>query len=654
MRRWAVSAVVTILLATGLAAGAGTGPAGAAAQWIDGSFATSSVINCPSMIFGSPYPETGIMSYVGYRGDPTSATPDPAVGQTFPVHVVLGAPGYTCSGQYAGTTLVLPAGLQVVGAPTCAYTAGPSVGGQACTAVPAGQGRYYFRADPDGVTMWPLPHGAILEFTVNVKATQQVSDRVRAEIGVADGNSSPTLAPSVPVYVMPGGNSTPSQTSITYASPSTLRTPGNPPAHESRGYVVAPARGTVAFEIGYQAGNYPGSSTAVVEAGSWYERAQWTYSPAMAGVTYHWRLCFTPDGGSKTCGPDQTFTGLAADSTAPHLDGIEVINSHAGTVGDPVRSPTITMKLTFSEPVTGVEDALFESNGGMTVKPGDKTVVSPISGEAPIYAKTYTVTMPAGLGIGTRGLGVLAGGPVTDAAGNTLANGDSRSVHVNRPTPDVTPPTITPGDLPVVSLGSSFTLHWTASDAGSGLGFFTVRSRSIAPNGTAGGWSKPGRILARDARSASTSLAGGTTRCVRVTATDVSNNSATGADRCTTSPVDDRNTKAGGAWSPVASAAAYRGTLSRSSSVGATRSLTGVTAKRVMLVAEKRPGAGTVEVRVNNVVRATYPLASSVVHPRQIMTVTLPTVISNARVEVRVKSAGHDGVRIDGLGVRGF
>lgn len=152
-------------------------------------------------------------------------------------------------------------------------------------------------------------------------------------------------------------------------------------------------------------------------------------------------------------------------------------------------------------------------------------------------------------------------------------------------------------------------------------------------------------------RSAAVSLAAGSTRCVRVLAADTSGNRSTSASTCTSTPADDRVARTSGTWTNVASTAAFRGTLSKSVQAGATKYLTGVKAKKVIVVVQKGPGAGSIEVRVNGVPRGTYPLASATTRSRQVITVTLPTVVTGATVTVRVASAGSTGVRIDGLGV---
>lgn len=80
--RLLVRAVGAVLAATGLVA-VSPGPVHAAewwetsstAGWYDGQVSYSQVLNCFSVIQGSPYYEAGVGAYVGYLADPQSARP---------------------------------------------------------------------------------------------------------------------------------------------------------------------------------------------------------------------------------------------------------------------------------------------------------------------------------------------------------------------------------------------------------------------------------------------------------------------------------------------------------------------------------------------------------------------------------------------------
>ena len=81
-RRLVVRVVGTVMAAAGLVAVV-PGPASAAewwetsqtATWYDGQPTYSSVMNCFSVIQGSPYYEYGVGAYIGYLADPENLRP---------------------------------------------------------------------------------------------------------------------------------------------------------------------------------------------------------------------------------------------------------------------------------------------------------------------------------------------------------------------------------------------------------------------------------------------------------------------------------------------------------------------------------------------------------------------------------------------------
>ena len=645
IRRNLVRLMAIVLLAVGVPLGMSASPASAAVQWIDGVFAQSQVINCPSMIFGAPYLEPGLITYVGYEGDPVAQTPNPSVGQTFWVHVVIAAAGNSCGGQYAQPALSLPAGLAVAGAAQCVYTSPTrGISNVGCNAVTGQNGALYFN-DGTTNTVWPLPTGGIIEFNVPVRANVRVIDTLRADIGVADGNDNPTLKPTAAEYVLPTDNGGARATQIVYPTPSTTITPGNPATHESRAYVVAPSAGTVRFYVSLASGSYPNPPlvASLPYGGTWLESVAWT--PVTPGTTYYWKVCFTPIGRSQTCGAEQSFKAIGSDAVAPTLDSITVLGPRSGSLAKPITARTVTFRLTFSEPVEGVINRLTESVAGVDLSGQPTTTVSPTTG----LARVHTVTIASGVGVGTRGIGVIAGSGVTDSSGNALAAGRSIKVHVSRATVDTLAPRISTTALPLVSL-RAFTQKWTASDGG-GLGYFTVTTRDTSTAGVDGVWGSP-VALGAAVRSQGIAVAPGSTRCVRVVASDKNGNSATGTVRCTTTPSDDSTIGSTGTWTRLpASSLYFRSTLSRSTQVGATKFIVGAKVKRIVVVVQKRPGSGTIEVRVNGAVIETHSLARSSTANRQMIVVTLPTLLTGATVDVRVKSSGSSGVRVDGLGV---
>ena len=448
------------------------------------------------------------------------------------------------------------------------------------------------------------------------------------------------------MYVAPSG--TVSSTTIAYRSPSTVITPGATPAYKSTGLLSNVVAGTARMRLGtttaYTLMSDPVAGT--IPAGNWSIYSDWTPTATnfIPGLTYHWALCFKPTGGSEQCGTDQTFVAVAADSTRPTINSVTYLGAEAGTVQDPVRGNSVAFRLTFSEPVKDLTNCLFISQAGIAV---GQATWSPLSG----LSTSYVVTIPL-TEIGQGAVGVSVGttcpSKITDAAGNTLSNSLSKSVTIDRLAPDTTAPAISTAALPGVSLTNPLQT-WTASDAG-GLASFQMKSRTTTRTGVVGAWSAP-TILGRTVRQAPLAIVPGTTRCDQVTAYDTAQNHTAGAIRCTVTPLDERATLNTGVWTKFANTAAFGATLSRSTQVGATKYLPGVKGHSVVLVARKQPGAGTVQVLVNGVVKYTWNLASPTVQNKQVLNLTVPAGFTNARVSVRVKAAGTAGVWIDALGV---
>ncbi len=653
MRRWLTRVVVLAVTALGLPVLAGVGPAAASPGWIDGGFANSSIINCGSIIWGSPYSEFGLMTYTGYYGDLGSAVPSPKAGDTFYVHVVVGAPGNSCSGQLAWVDIQLPTGVTAAGAPVCYYD-GVSSTDTACRAMasPYNSGALSIvrsLGSNFNTEVWAAPTGHTLDYVLPVTASGPVSGTLRSYIRALDGNSNPWLTPTSGMYVAPNGTSGPP--SIGYLSPSTTITPGATPGYNSVAMLTTGVAGTGRFIIGTSAGsNSLGTADDVVGAigvGEWVINNNWENSSNQVKAfvpraTYHWKLCFTPSGGSEQCGADQTFVAVGADSVRPTVSSVTYLGANAGTALDPVTSKAVSFKMTFSEPVQGVGNCLTESTGGLSA---GIIQLSPSTG----LSTSYLVTVPnVGLGSGVIGVGVMSCPSVTDAAGNTLSNSASNSVIVNRTVDDTTAPAIATLALPAVSL-STATQKWNASDA-VGLGSFRVKSRTTSQGGVVGAWTA-GTSYSRTLRQAPLATVRGATRCDSVTAYDTSGNSTTAATRCTITPFDERSVSSTGTWTkPANSSAYYASTISKSSQVGATKFLTGAKGNRVVVVAQKRPGAGTIQVLVNGVVKSTISLAATSIKNKQVFTVVVPS-FTNAKVSVRVKTAGTTGVWIDGFGV---
>lgn len=307
----------------------------------------SQVINCASIIFGSPYPEAGIGTYIGFYADPE--TGQPAVNQTFYVEVHMAGLGNPCSGQRAAVELGLPAGLtlNITGAtPIQCYvgsqTLNPAQCPQTMQTSPYRPGAlWYPSVDSAHAYTWPMPQGGSWTFRFPVRSsTLQSSSLLQAFIQVLDGYGNPVLNPRQGLYVFNGSNP-----SVLYPSPSTEFTAvpnsGNFTV-KSSAYIYKPLAqtGTVYFEIATNASFTPVLFTDPAAVPSNMQAlSAWTdWVPGPGGgsfaiqpnTTYYWRARYTPTAGSTVVGTTQTFTtpstgnnivgnGTAASCTLPAL-----------------------------------------------------------------------------------------------------------------------------------------------------------------------------------------------------------------------------------------------------------------------------------------------------------------------------------------------
>lgn len=237
-----VVAMVTAVL------GFGATPAQAAAKWNSGSTKYTTITNCPSIIWGTPYQEYGIGAFVSYWGDQTSNPISPATGETTYLDTFAMRVGSHCSTPIIYPRFVLPGGVEFdkTQAIKCYYTPPGQAQRQVTHAGECPQwanisaNGYYSNSVSGWGGGWPLPsvngdNGSAWEFLVPVKATsQQWGSQLTTELGIADGNSGPTLNLTVPFYTAappvtaPGA---PTNVAAHATSPTSAQVSFNPPAN---------------------------------------------------------------------------------------------------------------------------------------------------------------------------------------------------------------------------------------------------------------------------------------------------------------------------------------------------------------------------------------------------------------------------------------
>jgi predicted outer membrane repeat protein len=306
---------------TGAARGPSAPSSPYAQQWLNGPLVGTSVINCASVIFGSPYAEQGLGAFVSQLVDPALSQPQP--NQTYYLRVYIAATGNPCPVQITSVEFELPpnTAYDFGNAPFCFHNQGAGTGSTStCGMIEnTSAGRLWVRStDPSG--FWVFRQGYTLDIQIPVKSSAPFTAQpAGVRIQVADGNSSPTLNPFVNAYVFPGTGSggssgggtggSPSSNPPTFAfdAPSTISVTQN--GATAQGYLYTPAlAGNLFFDYGTVPGSYANTvGPSSLAAGSWFNTVNMNgfVSP---GTTYYWRFRFVGANSVTYSSSEQSFT----------------------------------------------------------------------------------------------------------------------------------------------------------------------------------------------------------------------------------------------------------------------------------------------------------------------------------------------------------
>jgi hypothetical protein len=195
--------------------------------------------------------------------------------------------------------------------------------------------------------------------------------------------------------------------------------------------------------------------------------------------------------------------------------------------------------------------------------------------------------------------------------------------------------------------GKSIPASWRATDDLAGVWKMAVRVRSARRSGDFSTWS----MWFRGTTVTSGVFTGkpGRTYCFSARATDRSGNvGAWSAERCATTPIDDRAFDVRGPWSRVESSTAYGRTLTRTDVSGARLRLADVPARALRLVARTCPTCGKVRVTHGGRDLGVVDLSSGRVRNRRVVLVRDYDRLRHGAVVVRVVGQGRP-VSIDGI-----
>lgn len=196
-------------------------------------------------------------------------------------------------------------------------------------------------------------------------------------------------------------------------------------------------------------------------------------------------------------------------------------------------------------------------------------------------------------------------------------------------------------------VGKVMTLAWTGTDAESPVSF--VLSARVAPIGGTFGAPTAVALASPTTTTAKVTLTPGSTYCWTVTATSAGG-ATKSAERCTALPLHSCGLSARGTWAKKTGTGYYLSRYRVAKGKGASLLRTGVTAKRISLVATRARGAGTVTVWFGTTKLKTVKLAYTATRKRQVIPIIAFTKVKKGTITIRVETSGKP-VTIEGLAV---
>jgi hypothetical protein len=203
--------------------------------------------------------------------------------------------------------------------------------------------------------------------------------------------------------------------------------------------------------------------------------------------------------------------------------------------------------------------------------------------------------------------------------------------------------------VPRYSLADSRTVSWTASDIGTGVAAFDVRSRTARSSGGSFGPFSPFRTKTPDVFG---TFAGtpGHTYCLQVRGRDFAGNvGAFGAQSCEAIPLDERALTATGSWTDLSGAGFYRGTAMSSKTAGS-KLVVDVAYRHLAVVVTTCPACGTLRVLLGTTLLETVHLSGSTTRHSRVIQVDAPTTQRAGTITLRQASNGKP-VIVEGLAV---
>jgi Ca2+-binding RTX toxin-like protein len=272
----------------------------------------------------------------------------------------------------------------------------------------------YLSNDTAHARTWPLPQGAWWEFRIPVKSTRTISgENFYSFVKVIDGNFSPVLATSAPMYVFNAAQPPPQPpVTIDYANPSTISSVKMPDGVTNTKYGlysqatinVWQRGGYWSMDLGtttsYGQSLTPQSNVAGFD--TWTVSFDWDNAPVDVltvdpGVVYHWRAKWRAGtSGAWTYGADQTFVRPQVGATC----GGKAVTVFAGLGELPTDGDDVILGTTASESLAGGKgnDTICGGGGNdfFTGGQGSDTIIGNAAGSDVIDFEDD----PLGVGVG--------------------------------------------------------------------------------------------------------------------------------------------------------------------------------------------------------------------------------------------------------------
>lgn len=244
---------------------------------------------------------------------------------------------------------------------------------------------------------------------------------------------------------------------------------------------------------------------------------------------------------------------------------------------------------------------------------------------------------------------VASATPITTTLGSVVTDINGQATA----TPDTTAPTaLMTKPSTLVQTSRTITLGVATDDAESGVASYDLRYRYADWNDSAfSPYQSPSSWQNRTGAAPNVTGTPGRTYCYSVRARDnVGNVSGYSPEKCVTVPLDDRALGVtAGTWRRTTSPNTVEGTISRTTTYGATLSLPGGYADRVGLVVTTCPGCGQVGIYVNGSLIATLSTWSSTVRKKVLL---LPRTFSYRSAKIVLRLKQHDrALVVDALAV---